>query len=68
MIKYTPREQDLELGPARRDLDWQKMYSLALNPELAREVRASRMPEDKEACTMCGSYCALKIVRETFNF
>jgi len=68
MIKYKKREQDLEMGHARRDLDWQKMYSLALNPELAREVRASRMPEDKEACTMCGSYCALKIVRETFNF
>jgi phosphomethylpyrimidine synthase len=68
MIKYGKREQDLEMGHARRDLDWKKMYSLALNPELAKEVRASRMPEDKEACTMCGDYCALKIVRENFNF
>lgn len=68
MIKYKKRDQDLEMGHARRDLDWKKMYSLALNPELAREVRASRMPEDKEACTMCGDYCALKIVRETFDF
>jgi phosphomethylpyrimidine synthase len=68
MIKYGKREQDLEMGHARRDLDWKKMYSLALNPQLAKDVRASRMPEDKEACTMCGDYCALKIVRETFGF
>ena len=68
MVKYKKRDQDLEMGHARKDLDWKKMYSLALNPELAKEVRASRMPEDKEACTMCGDYCALKIVRETFNF
>ena len=68
MVKYGKRDQDLEMGHARKNLDWQKMYSLALNPELAKEVRASRMPEDKEACTMCGDYCALKIVRETFGF
>ncbi len=67
MVKYGKRDQDLEMGHARKNLDWQKMYSLALNPELAKEVRSSRMPEDKEACTMCGDYCALKIVRETFN-
>lgn len=67
MVKYGKRQQDLEMGHARKNLDWKKMYSLALNPELAKEVRSSRMPEDKEACTMCGDYCALKIVRETFN-
>jgi len=67
MIKYKKREQDLEMAHARKSLDWKRMYSLALNPGLAKEIRASRMPEDKESCTMCGDYCALKIVRETFN-
>ncbi len=67
MVKYKKREQDLEMGRARKNLDWQKMYGLALDPCLAKEVRAGRMPEDQEACTMCGDYCALKIVRETFN-
>ncbi len=55
------------MAHARKALDWKKQYELALNPALAKEIRASRMPEDKEACTMCGDYCALKIVRETFN-
>lgn len=68
MVKYGKRDRDLEMGHARKNLDWKRQYELALNPELAKEVRASRMPEDKEACTMCGNYCALKIVRETFNF
>ncbi len=68
MVKYKKRDADLAMGHARRDLDWKKMYEVALDPELAREVRSSRMPEDKEACTMCGDYCALKIVRQSFNF
>ncbi|HMK47469.1 MAG TPA: phosphomethylpyrimidine synthase ThiC [Methanocella sp.] len=68
MIKYGKRNRDLEMGHARKNLDWKRMYELALNPELAKEVRADRMPEDREVCTMCGDYCALKIVRETFHF
>jgi phosphomethylpyrimidine synthase len=67
MIKYGKREKDLEMAHARKDLAWAKMYDLALNPELAKEIRASRLPEDKEACTMCGDYCALKIVKENLN-
>ncbi|MCD4845595.1 MAG: phosphomethylpyrimidine synthase ThiC [Methanosarcinales archaeon] len=68
MIKLGKRDQDLEMGRARRDLDWNKMYDLAIDPEYAREIRSSRLPDDKEACTMCGDYCALKIVKESFNF
>ncbi len=67
MIKYGRRDQDLEMGHARKNLDWNRMYELALDPGYAREVRASRMPEDKEACTMCGDYCALKIVKANLN-
>jgi len=26
------------------------------------------MPADSDACTMCGDYCALKIVNKHFNF
>jgi phosphomethylpyrimidine synthase len=67
MIKYGKRDQDLAMGHARKDLDWARMYELALDPEHAKAIRASRMPEDKEACTMCGDYCALKIVKANLN-
>ena len=67
MIKLGKRDQDLAMGRARRDLDWEKMYELAIDPEHARHIRESRAPDDSEACTMCGNYCALKIVRENFD-
>ncbi len=67
MIKLGKRDQDLAMARARRDLDWEKMYSLAIDPEHARAIRESRAPEDSEACTMCGEYCALKIVKEHFD-
>ncbi|MDP3106244.1 MAG: phosphomethylpyrimidine synthase ThiC [Candidatus Methanoperedens sp.] len=68
MVKNNDREQDLEMGRARRDLQWDRMYELAIDPVHAKAVRDSRSPEDTEACTMCGNYCALKIVKQNFNF
>ncbi|MFW5986940.1 MAG: phosphomethylpyrimidine synthase ThiC [Methanohalophilus sp.] len=67
MVKLNKRDQDLAMARARRDLDWEKMYSLALDPELARDVRNSRAPEDTDACTMCGNFCALKIVNQNYD-
>jgi phosphomethylpyrimidine synthase len=57
MIKYGDRARawDLDMARARRE-------------GRAREIRNSRLPEDTEACTMCGDFCALKIVKENFNF
>ncbi|AJE02418.1 phosphomethylpyrimidine synthase ThiC [Geobacter pickeringii] len=60
MNKYpeTGRQRDKEMSKARRDLDWQKQFDLALFPEDARAIRASRTPEDEATCTMCGDFCA----------
>jgi thiamine biosynthesis protein ThiC len=68
MIKLKKRDDDLEMGHARRDLDWERQFQLAMNPERARKIRQERMPADTDACTMCGDYCALKIVGRHFNF
>ncbi|APH38836.1 phosphomethylpyrimidine synthase ThiC [Methanohalophilus halophilus] len=67
MVKLNKRDQDLAMARARRELDWEKMYNLALDPELARDVRNSRAPEDTDACTMCGNFCALKIVNQNYD-
>jgi phosphomethylpyrimidine synthase len=60
MNKYPEkgRERDRQISKARRDLDWEKQFSLALYPEDARAIRASRTPEDDATCTMCGNFCA----------
>jgi len=70
MIKYGDRARawDLDMARARRDLDWGRQYEVAIDEDRAREIRNSRLPEDTEACTMCGDFCALKIVKENFNF
>jgi phosphomethylpyrimidine synthase len=68
MVKLGKRDDDLEMGHARRDLDWERQYALALNPDRARYIRNSRSPADTDACTMCGDYCAIKIVSKHFAF
>ncbi|MDR3101938.1 MAG: phosphomethylpyrimidine synthase ThiC [Methanocalculaceae archaeon] len=69
MVKLPKtREADLEMGHARRDLDWERQYAVALNAEKARGIRSARMPADTDACTMCGDFCAIKIVQKNFHF
>ncbi|SNB46987.1 phosphomethylpyrimidine synthase ThiC [Geobacter sp. DSM 9736] len=60
MNKYPEkgRQRDMEMSKARRDLKWDKQFELALFPEDARAIRASRTPEDEATCTMCGDFCA----------
>lgn len=60
MNKYPERnrQRDKAMSKARRDLDWNKQFELALFPEDARAIRASRIPEDEQTCTMCGDFCA----------
>ncbi|MDD1679549.1 MAG: phosphomethylpyrimidine synthase ThiC [Methanomicrobiales archaeon] len=68
MVKLGKREADQEMGHARRDLDWERQFAVAINPERARAIRKERMPADADTCTMCGDYCALKIVNRYFKF
>ena len=68
MVKLKKRDGDLEMGKARRALDWGKQFRLAINPEKAKRIRAERMPGDSDVCTMCGDYCAMKIVNQYFAF
>ncbi len=56
------RELDRAMSEARRDLDWERMFSLAIDPEKARRYRAESKPEKEDTCTMCGSMCAVRNV------
>lgn len=67
MIKNGARDQDLAMGRARRDMLWNEQFDLALDPETARKVRSERAPSDSMVCTMCGDYCALKIIKENIE-
>ena len=57
-------EKDLVMANARKKLNWEEQFDSAMCPAEARRIRDERPPADPETCTMCGSYCAVKIVNE----
>ena len=56
------REQDDRMADARKALDWDAQWLEALDPEVAKEIRKSRMPEEdhSDTCSMCGKFCAVR--------
>ena len=54
--------RDLEMARARKALDWERMFELALDGDRAREMRRQCNPDDEEACSMCGDLCAMRMV------
>ncbi|MCJ2512786.1 MAG: phosphomethylpyrimidine synthase ThiC, partial [Candidatus Thermoplasmatota archaeon] len=57
-------EQDDRMARARKALDWEKMLSIAVDPEKAKLYRERRKPKDDEVCSMCGDVCAIKIASD----
>lgn len=55
---------DNEMSKARRDLDWEKMFDLAIDSEKARRYRAESKPENEDTCTMCGKMCAVRNINK----
>jgi phosphomethylpyrimidine synthase len=59
-------DRDAELSKARKKLDWEKQQKLSIDPDKFAEVRNRRKSRTK-ACSMCGEFCAMKIVSEFLN-
>jgi phosphomethylpyrimidine synthase len=57
-MKYGADSGDLELAKRRALLDWKGQMEHAIEPE-----KASGMAPFAGPCTMCGDFCALKIMR-----
>jgi len=58
-------ERDRELSSKRKELDWEGMFKLALDPHLPRERREESEDSDKKVCTMCGKLCAIDLHNPT---
>lgn len=61
IVKLGRRGRDDDMGVARRDLDWDEMFRLALDPKV--KDRYGDVKKGSE-CSMCGEYCAVKIYRD----
>lgn len=55
-------DRDVAMSRCRKQMDWQGQIAASLDPEKIRVLRESRAPADRDVCTMCGEYCAIKIL------
>lgn len=61
-----PKERKIDnaMSRARQDIDWQKMFALAIDGEKAKAMFNERKPEDLNSCSMCGKMCAMNTINQ----
>ena len=71
IAKGIPHARDIDdrMADARRALDWEAQYACALDPDTARAIRNSRLPEDDhgDTCSMCGKFCAVRSMNKALS-
>ena len=60
-------ERDIAMSKARMAFDWEKQIELSLDPEKAKRYHGEGKSGEKDACTMCGEFCAIKRLKDFFN-
>jgi len=61
------KEWDKEISIARKKMDWTKQFELVIDPKKAKETRNKLAPKIKEVCSMCGEFCAIKLLNDTLK-
>ena len=57
-------QRDLEMSKARKNFDWERQIELSIDPEKARRYHEEGKSGEKDVCTMCGEFCAMKRVKD----
>jgi phosphomethylpyrimidine synthase len=60
------RERDLAMSQARQRLDWETQRKLSIDPLRFEKVRRERGTAGA-ACSMCGEFCAMRLVDQFLN-
>jgi len=60
-------EWDNQMAKMRKKRDWTRQIELAIDPELAKKMREESKPHTSDVCTMCGDFCALKLMEEVIK-
>jgi phosphomethylpyrimidine synthase len=58
---------DDALSRARKQRDWKKQFSLAIDPAKARRYRNESRPKSSDVCSMCNEYCPIKRGEESLK-
>jgi len=61
IVRLGDTGRDDELSKARKELDWDRLFELCIDPSVREKHKEL---SGKNVCTMCGKYCALKILEE----
>ncbi len=68
VAKYPERRnKEKYAAMARRDMRWGDLEKMLMFPNVAKNIRKNRMPENTDSCTMCGDFCAMKKGMEVFK-
>jgi phosphomethylpyrimidine synthase len=59
------RAWDDAMSRARRALDWEGMFALAMDPWKARRLKEGSEAAGEDVCSMCGSLCAIRTDRRS---
>jgi phosphomethylpyrimidine synthase len=60
-------DRDVQMAQYRKRRDWEGQFRLALDPERARRLRAESGVAEHGACTMCGEFCAYKVMDDAME-
>ncbi len=60
-------DPDNAMAAARHEVDWEKMFSIAIDPDKARAYFESTPPADRHTCSMCGKMCAVRTTNMILN-
>ncbi|BDV41735.1 phosphomethylpyrimidine synthase [Geotalea uraniireducens] len=60
-------DKDIVMAKCRKKLDWEGQFGQALDPEKARRLRSESGVADHGACTMCGEFCAYKVMDDAME-
>jgi phosphomethylpyrimidine synthase len=61
------KEWDKEISIARKKMDWQRQFELVIDSEKAKDIRNKMTPKIKEVCSMCGEFCAIKLLTDALK-
>jgi phosphomethylpyrimidine synthase len=57
-------EIDDAIAKARRNMDWETIFTLSVDPELAKKRKSETSSMMNDRCSMCGNLCAIKTDKE----
>lgn len=60
----SAQDNELEMAHARKDFDWDLQFSLAFDHEKPRRCRERKPTRKDDMCTMCGEFCAIRLVKD----